>query len=114
MKRPSVLLVVQVLAVAGILGCLVAIAARHPWRADLTPDRRFTLTAHTRSVLAALPFPVTVTYFYAADDQVTRREVEALLRLYAALSRLRPWFWFGLSLRTATRQGRHHRAILSR
>jgi hypothetical protein len=82
-KRPGVLLGLQVLAVAGILACLVTIAARHPWRVDLTPDRHFTLTAHTRAVLAGLPFPVSVTYFYAADDQVTRREVEALLRLYA-------------------------------
>jgi len=86
MKRPGLLLGLQVVAVAGILACLVALVARHPWRLDLTPDRRFTLTAHTRTVLAALPFPVTLTYFYAADDQVTRRETEALLRLYADAS----------------------------
>jgi ABC-type uncharacterized transport system involved in gliding motility auxiliary subunit len=86
MKRAGVLLALQVVAVAVILACLVAITARHPWRLDLTPDRRFTLTAHTRAVLAALPFPVSITYFYAADDQVTRREVEALLRLYADAS----------------------------
>src|SRR4029079_6820369 len=86
MKRPGLLLGLHGLAVAGILGCLVALAARHPWRLDLTPDRRFTLTAHTRAVLAALPLPVSITYFYAADDQVTRREVEALLRLYADAS----------------------------
>jgi ABC-type uncharacterized transport system involved in gliding motility auxiliary subunit len=85
-KRPGVLLGLQVFAVAGILACTLALAARHPWRWDLTPDQRFTLTAHTRAVLAALPFPVSVTYFYAADDQVTRREVEALLRLYADAS----------------------------
>jgi ABC-type uncharacterized transport system involved in gliding motility auxiliary subunit len=81
-----VLLGLQVLAVAGILGCVLALAVRHPWRLDLTPDRRFTLTAHTRAVLAALPFPVSVTYFYAADDQVTRRDVDELLRLYADAS----------------------------
>jgi ABC-type uncharacterized transport system involved in gliding motility auxiliary subunit len=82
-RRPGVLLGLQVLAVAGILVCTLVLAARHPWRIDLTPDRRFTLTSHTRAVLDALPFPVSLTYFYAADDQVTRREVEALLRLYA-------------------------------
>ena len=86
MRRPGVLLGLQVLAVAGILVCTLALAARHPWRVDLTPDRRFTLTQHTRAVLDALPFAVSVTYFYAADDQVTRREVEALLQLYADAS----------------------------
>lgn len=86
MRRPALLFGLQVLAVAGILGCTFVLAARHPWRLDLTPDRRFTLTAHTRAVLAGLPFPVSATYFYAADDQVTRREVEVLLRLYADAS----------------------------
>jgi ABC-type uncharacterized transport system involved in gliding motility auxiliary subunit len=85
-SRPRLLLAVQVAAVAGILACCLVLAARHPWRLDLTPDRRFTLSAHTRAVLATLPFPVTATYFYGAHDQVTRREVEALLRLYADAS----------------------------
>jgi ABC-type uncharacterized transport system involved in gliding motility auxiliary subunit len=81
-----VLLAVQLVAVLGILGCLLTVAVRHPWRLDLTPDRRFTLTAHTRAVLDALPFPVLATYFYGADDPVARRDVEALLRLYADAS----------------------------
>ncbi|HWP67204.1 MAG TPA: GldG family protein [Candidatus Limnocylindria bacterium] len=86
MRRPGLLLALQVVAVAGIIGCVVAIAARHPWRLDLTPEHRFTLSAHTRAVLAALPFPVQITYFYSADDQTTRREVTTLLALYADAS----------------------------
>jgi ABC-type uncharacterized transport system involved in gliding motility auxiliary subunit len=86
MRHPRLLLALQIVAVAGILACVLALAARHPWRLDLTPDQRFTLTAHSRAVLSALRFPVSVTYFYAADDQVTRRDVDALLRLYAEAS----------------------------
>jgi ABC-type uncharacterized transport system involved in gliding motility auxiliary subunit len=82
-KHPRLLLAVQVATIAAILACVGVLAARHPWRVDLTPDRRFTLTAYTRSVLASLPFPIVATYFYGAHDQVARREVEALLRLYA-------------------------------
>jgi ABC-type uncharacterized transport system involved in gliding motility auxiliary subunit len=82
-KRPGLLLAAQIAAVAGLLACAGVLASRHPWRLDLTPERRFTLAAHTRAVLAGLPFPVEVTYFFAGDDPVARREVEALLRLYA-------------------------------
>jgi len=85
-NRPRLLLAVQVTTVAAILACVGVLAARHPWRLDLTPDRRFTLTAHTRTVLTSLPFPIVATYFYGAHDQVARREVEALLRLYAGVS----------------------------
>src|SRR5207244_3048409 len=38
MRRPALLLGVQVAAVTAILGCLVAIAALHPRRLDLTPE----------------------------------------------------------------------------
>lgn len=86
MRHPRLLLAVQVVTVAGILVCCGLLAARHPWRVDLTPDRRFTLTAHTRAVLGSLPFPVVATYFYGAHDQIARRDAEALLRLYGDVS----------------------------
>jgi hypothetical protein len=109
--RPAVLAGVQIATVGAILGCCLVWAARHPWRLDVTPDRRFTLSTHTRGVLAGLPAPVTATYFYNAHDQVTRRDAEALLRFYAdasprfrarSLDLDRPRRGPGLALRPAT------------
>ena len=54
MKHPLLHTVLQTLLLAAILGCLVLLMARHPWRVDMTPDRRFTLSAHTHEVLDRL------------------------------------------------------------
>ena len=69
-------------AVTAILGCLVALAALHPWRLDLTPERRFTLSPHTREVLARLDDDVHVTVFYSSQEGAIRREMADLLALY--------------------------------
>ena len=39
MRRPGLLLGLQILAVGGILACTFALAARHPWRLDLKIGR---------------------------------------------------------------------------
>ena len=75
MRRPAVLLCVQVAAVTAILGCVLAIAALHPRRLDLTPERRFTLSPWTREVLGRLAGDVRITLFYssqAAAPQATK------------------------------------------
>src|SRR5207247_10160025 len=62
--------------------CVVALAALHPHRLDLTPERRFTLSAHTREVLARLHDDVRITAFYSSQEGVIRREMADLLALY--------------------------------
>ncbi len=82
MTRPILLLTVQIVVVTAILGCLVALAALHPWRLDLTPERRFTLSPYTREVLARLAGEVRITAFYSSQEPATRREMTDLLGLY--------------------------------
>ena len=82
MTRPIALLLVQIVVVTAILACLVALAALHPWRLDLTPDRRFTLSPYTREVLARITGEVRVTAFYSSQEPATRREMADLLALY--------------------------------
>jgi ABC-type uncharacterized transport system involved in gliding motility auxiliary subunit len=82
MKRPRLLLAVQVVAMTAILGCIVALAALHPLRLDLTPERRFTLSRYTREVLARLDEAVHITVFYSSQTGPLRREMADLLGLY--------------------------------
>src|SRR5439155_1071894 len=65
-----------------ILACVVTLAALHPRRLDLTPERRFTLSAHTREVPASLNDDVRITAFYSSQEGVIRREMADLLALY--------------------------------
>ena len=82
MRRPYLLLAVQVATVVAILACVVTLAALHPRRLDLTPERRFTLSAHTCEVLARLHDDVRITAFYSSQEGVIRREMADLLALY--------------------------------
>src|SRR5206468_3341978 len=81
-SRPRLLLGVQIATVVAILACVVALAALHPHRLDLTPERRFTLSAHTREALARLHDDVRITAFYSSQEGVIRREMADLLALY--------------------------------
>src|SRR5207253_3838223 len=81
-RRPALLLALQLGVVAASLGCVLALAARHPWRLDLTPERRFTLSPYTRDVLARLAGEVRITAFYSSQEPATRREMTDLLGLY--------------------------------
>ncbi|HUE29546.1 MAG TPA: Gldg family protein, partial [Verrucomicrobiae bacterium] len=82
MRRPALLLGVQVAAVAAILGCVLAIAALHPRRLDLTPERRFTLSPYTREVLGRLAGDVRIALFYSSQAPALRRDMTDLLALY--------------------------------
>ncbi len=86
MRREPILLAVQTVLVAGILACVVLIAQRHPLRLDFTPERRFTLSAHTKEVLARLQEDVTITAFYSSQDVGMRQDLSDLLALYADAS----------------------------
>src|SRR5689334_20094271 len=83
MRRPAVLVVVQVVAVVAILGCVLALAALHPARVDLTPERRFTLSPYTREILGRLASDVRISVFYSSQAGAERRDVDDLLGLYA-------------------------------
>ncbi|HZP43041.1 MAG TPA: GldG family protein [Candidatus Binatia bacterium] len=87
MRRPAVLLGIQIVVVAAILGCALALATLHPWRLDLTPERRFTLSPHTHEVLRRLAGGVQVTFFYSSQEPALRREAADLLALYAEADR---------------------------
>ena len=82
MRRPVLLLGVQIAAVTAILGCVLALAALHPKRLDLTPERRFTLSPYTREILGRLSDDVRVTLFYSSQAGAMRREMADLLALY--------------------------------
>ena len=82
MTRPQLLLGVQIATVLAILACVVTLAALHPRRIDLTPERRFTLSAHTREVLVRVHDDVRITAFYSSQEGVIRREMADLLALY--------------------------------
>lgn len=86
MRREPILLAVQTVLVAGILASVVLIAHRHPLRLDLTPERRFTLSAHSKDVLARLQSDVTITAFYSSQDTGMRQDLSDLLSLYADAS----------------------------
>ena len=90
MRREPILLALQIALVTGILACVVLIAHRHVWRLDLTPEKRFTLSPHTRDVLARLDREVTITAFYSSQDPGMRQDLDNLLSLYGeASSRVR-------------------------
>jgi len=86
MRREPVLLAIQVALVTGILACVVLIAHRHPLRLDLTPEKRFTLSPHSKDVLARLQSDVTITAFYSSQDTGMRQDLSDLLSLYADAS----------------------------
>lgn len=82
MTRPALLLAVQVATMVAILGCLLALATLHPWRLDLTPERRFTLAPYTREVLSRIADDVRITVFYSSQAPAMRRDMAELLALY--------------------------------
>lgn len=90
MTRPVALLVLQAAVVLAILACVLVLVARSSWRLDLTPERRFTLSPHTREVLHRLEGKgrISVTAFYSAQEAVIRREMADLLAL---LTDAAPW-----------------------
>jgi len=88
--RPALLVALQTAVVAAILACVLLLAARAPWRLDLTPERRFTISPHTREVLRRLAGKgrIAITAFYSGQEAAIRREMADLLALYRDAA---PW-----------------------
>src|SRR5262249_17930353 len=82
MRREPVLLALQTVLVTGILACVLLLADRHPWRLDLTPERRFTLPPPSREVLGRMSADVTLTAFYSSQETGMREDLGDLLALY--------------------------------
>jgi hypothetical protein len=85
-RREPFLLAAQAVLVTGILACIVLLAHRYPWRLDLTPEKRFTLSPHTKDVLARVQGGITITAFYSSQDTGMRQDLADLLSLYADAS----------------------------
>jgi gliding motility-associatede transport system auxiliary component len=85
-RYPRLLLGVQIACALALWGLSLVLVSRLPWRLDLTPTKDFTLSARTRELLERLDVDVDVTYFYSSQDAVIRRNIEALLALYADAS----------------------------
>ena len=82
MTHPRLLFALQIGAMAAIVASVFVLSTRWPLRLDLTPGREFSLSPHTRAVLARLDRPATITFFYSSQDAVIRRNAAALLSLY--------------------------------
>jgi ABC-type uncharacterized transport system involved in gliding motility auxiliary subunit len=74
---------VLVLVVLGLLGAANYLVDRHPWRFDLTKDRRYSLSDQTRKVLAGLKDEIKITYFQRQRDMERGQD---RLKEYQALS----------------------------
>jgi ABC-type uncharacterized transport system involved in gliding motility auxiliary subunit len=91
MKRSQLLLsALAVLAAAFFVNLIFGVV---PFRADLTQDRTFTLSAGSRRIVSRLEEPVKLEFFVSRSDVKLRpylesysRRVETLLREYAAAS----------------------------
>ncbi len=66
--RHAVLLLVGTLGLAATLFMAEVILAHHNWRIDLTPEKRFTLSAHARQVLKSLDRDVEIIAFVRSED----------------------------------------------
>lgn len=64
---------------AGTLFTAEAILSRHNWRIDLTPERRFTLSDHSRQVLTGLDRTVDIIAFVRSED-ARNSDIEDLLQ----------------------------------
>lgn len=74
------------LFVVGALVLVNVLAARHPLRADFSPDRRFQLSRQTREVLGRLEGPVDL-YAFLVGGGGENEQIRDLLREYRLASR---------------------------
>jgi len=87
--RQWLLLLASLTGLAGMLAMLQVLAAHANWRLDLTPEKRFTLSEHSRRLLAGLDHDVQVIAFLRADDPRNREVADLLERVRAASQRVR-------------------------
>jgi gliding motility-associatede transport system auxiliary component len=81
--RPSALrhwalLLVSLAGLGGSLFMAQLILSHHNWRLDLTPEKRFTLSDHSRQILKGLDRDVQIIAFLRSDDE-RNPEIEDLL-----------------------------------
>jgi ABC-type uncharacterized transport system involved in gliding motility auxiliary subunit len=74
--------------VAGICVMTQLLLARHTWRLDLTPEKRYTLSPHADQVLRDLDRDVHVLAFLRADDSRNAEIVDWLSRAHNVSARL--------------------------
>ncbi len=72
-------------AFVAIVVLLNILAARHPYRIDLTAEKQYTLSPQTVNVLRGLEEPVTITLFFTQAYE-GRTQAQDLMREYAARS----------------------------
>jgi gliding motility-associatede transport system auxiliary component len=82
MRRPALVVAVQVAVVVAILACVLTLSVLHPRRLDLTPEHHFTLSAYTRDIIARLRDDVRISLFYSSQAGPLRHEMTDLLGLY--------------------------------
>jgi ABC-type uncharacterized transport system involved in gliding motility auxiliary subunit len=76
---------VLIALILGVIALVEAVSYRHNWRADLTENKRWSLSPQTIKVVRELPVPVKALAFFR-PDQPGKRAAEDLLRQYAARS----------------------------
>jgi hypothetical protein len=77
--RHWLLVLTTTVGLVGSLSMAQVILSHHNWRIDLTPEKRFTLSDHARTLLAGLDRDVEVIAFLRSDD-ARNREIEDLLQ----------------------------------
>jgi len=83
--RQWFLLIVGTVGLAGSLVMGQLILARRGWRLDLTPEKRYQLSDHSKRVLGQLENDVRITAFLRSDDP-RNRDIEDLLRRASLVS----------------------------
>jgi hypothetical protein len=81
-------LIVGTLGLVGCAALVLALAYRHTWRLDLTPERSYTLSSHARRILEGLDRDVHVTVFVRSEDPRTPFLKDLLWRVGNASARV--------------------------
>jgi ABC-type uncharacterized transport system involved in gliding motility auxiliary subunit len=87
--RQWALVVVATTGVAGSCVMAQVLLARHNWRIDLTPEKRYTLSPHAAKVLRELDSDVQVLAFLRTDDSRNPEIVDWLMRAHNVSGHLR-------------------------
>lgn len=88
-RRQWLLTLAGTIGLLGSLATAQAILARHLWRIDLTPDKRYVLSDHARRILKSLDRDVVITAFLRPDDPRNEDIEDLLWRVSAASDRVR-------------------------
>ncbi len=87
--RQWILLLVSLSGLAALLAMAQVLIAHYNWRLDMTPEKRFTLSEHSRKLLGGLDHDVQIIAFLRADDPRNREIADLLARVRAASRRVR-------------------------